>query len=406
MGIQHGNIGFSWGKSGLLPQEEKLAIENKFKKLRIGIPRDNELTETRVPLTPEAVEILVNEGHDVLIESCAGKSANYLDKDYSERGGFIVQDKHSIYQCDIILKVAPISLEEADILRGQQTIISSLIINTQTATYFHKLAEKKVTAIAFEYIRDESENFPVVRSMNAISGSTAVLIAAEYLSNAHGGKGVLLGGIAGITPAEVIVLGANTATEYIIRAAQGLGAVVKVFDNDINALSKLQNLFGLHLQTSVFHPQVLLKALKSADVVICACNGHETDLRYVVTEDMVRTMKKGSVIIDIGVAYGHVVETSECRTLQNPSYVKHGVIHYTVPNLPSRVPRTASIALSNILLPILLKTGRRGGINALLKEDKGLRQGVYLFNGILTNANIGKLYDIPSSDIDLLMAAF
>jgi len=406
MGMQQGSIRFSWGKSGLLPQEEKLAVESKFRKLRIGIPRDNEQLETRVPLTPEAVEILVNEGHDVLIETGAGKAANYLDKDYSERGGFVVQDKTAIFQCDIVLKVAPITLEEMESLHGQQTIISSLLLSTQTTAYFQKLIEKKATAIAFEYIQDDSGSFPVVRSMNAISGSTAVLIAAEYLSNAHGGKGVLLGGIAGITPAEVVVLGANTATEYIIRAAQGLGAVVKVFDNNINALIQLQNLFGLHLQTSVFHPQVLLKALKSADVVICACNNHETDLQYRVTEDMVCTMKKGAVIIDIGVAYGNVVETSECRTLQNPSYVKHGVIHYTVPNLPSRVPRTASIALSNILLPILLKTGRRGGITTLLKEDKGLRHGVYLLNGILTNAHIGKLYDLPSSDIDLLMAAF
>jgi len=406
MVMQQGDIRFSWGKSGLLPQEEKLAVESKFKKLKIGIPRDNEQYETRVPLTPEAVEILVNEGHDVYIETCAGKAAHYLDKDYSERGGFVVQDRSAIFQCDIVLKVAPLSPEEIEGLRGQQTIISSLILNTQTLAYFQKLMEKKTTAIAFEYIMDENGSYPVVRSMNAISGSTAVLIAAEYLSNAHGGKGVLLGGIAGITPAEVVVLGANTATEYIIRAAQGLGAVVKVFDNNINALIQLQNLFGLHLQTSVFHPQVLLKALKSADVVICACNGHETDLQYMVTEDMIRTMKKGTVIIDIGVAYGHVIETSECRTLQNPSYVKHGVIHYSVPNLPSRVPRTASIALSNILLPILLKTGRRGGISALLKEDKGLRQGVYLLNGILTHAQIGKLYDLPSSDIDLLMAAF
>ncbi len=406
MGTQQENIRFSWGKSGLLPQEEKLAIDNKFKKLLIGIPCDKELQETRVPLTPEAVEILVNEGHEVIIESNAGKNAHYLDKDYSERGGFIVKDKNTIFQSDIILKVAPLTIDEIELLKGQQTIISSLVLNIQSIAFFHKLMEKKITGIAFEYIKDDNDSYPVVRSMNAISGSTAVLIAAEYLSNAHGGKGVLLGGIAGITPAEVVVLGANTATEYIIKAAQGLGAIVKVFDNNINALIRLQNLFGLHLHTSVFHPQVIIKALKSADVVICACNGEEQELQYRVTEDMVCTMKKGSVIIDIGIAYGKVIETSECRNIQSPSYIKHGVIHYSIPNLPSRVPRTASIALSNILLPILIRTGRRGGINNLLKEDKGLRQGVYLFNGILTNVHIGKMFNIPSSDIDLLMAAF
>jgi alanine dehydrogenase len=406
MSTQQNSIRFSFGKSGLLPQEEKLAVGNKFRKLSIGIPKENEQIETRIPLTPEAVEILVNNGHDVFIESNAGKVASYSDKNYSDRGGFIVHDRKAIYQADIILKVSPPALEEIELMKGQQTLLSSLVLNIQTIQYFQKLIEKKITSIAFENIKDENECYPVVRSMNAISGSTAVLIAAEYLSNSHGGKGVLLGGIAGITPAEIVILGANTAAEYAIRAAQGLGAVVKVFDNNIHELTKLQNTFGLNLQTSVFHPQVLLKALKSADVVICACHNYETDLSYLVTEDMVQSMKKGSVIVDIGIAYGCIIETSECRTLQNPSFVKHGIIHYSIPNLPSRVARTSSIALSNIFLPILLKTGRRGGITPLLKEDKGLRKGVYIFNGILTNPYIGRIFNIPSSDIDLLMAAF
>ncbi len=406
MALQEHHIKFAFGKAGLLPQEEKLEIAQKFKKLVIGIPKEDNRIESRVPLTPEAVEILVNNGHEVIIESGAGNAANYSDKDYSEKGGFLIHDKRSVFQADIVLKVAPPTFDEIELMKGQQTIISSLLLSSQNEQFIQKLLSKKVTAIAYENIKDENDTYPVVRSMNAISGSTAVLIAAEYLSNAHGGKGVLLGGIAGITPAEVVIIGADTAAEFAIRAARGLGAVVKVFDNNINHLNHLQNLFGLHLQTSVFHPQVLLKALKSADVVISTCQQFEHNYRFYITEDMVKAMKKGSVIVDISVAYGCSIETSEIRTLQDPSYVKHGVIHYSIPNLPSRVARTSSIALSNVFLPILIQTGQRGGIIKQLKEDKGLRNGVYIFNGILTNQYIGNFFGLPASDIDLLMAAF
>jgi alanine dehydrogenase len=280
------------------------------------------------------------------------------------------------------------------------------LLTNQNEEYMRELMAKKVTAIAFENIKDDDGCYPVVRSMNSISGSTAVLIAAEYLSNARGGKGVLLGGIAGITPTEVVIIGAGTAAEYAVRAAYGLGAVVKVFDNSIHNLVELQNLLGLQLQTSVFHPQVLAKALKSADVVIGARQSFDKSARFYVTEEMVRGMKKGSVIVDISISHGGCIETSECRTQQDPTYTKYGVIHYSIPNLPSRVARTSSIALSNIFLPILLHTAECGGFTKKLKEDQGLRNGVYIFNGILTNQYIGNYFGIPSSDIELLMAAF
>lgn len=406
MCAQTSSIKFAFGKGGLLPQEEMLEVAKKQKKLIIGIPKEDNQIESRVPLTPEAVEILVNQGHEVIIESNSGSGANYSDKDYSEKGGFLINDKNSVYQADIILKVAPLTANEIKLLKGQQVILSSLLLTNQNEEYVRELMVKKVTAIAFENIKDDDGCYPVVRSMNAISGSTSVLIAAEYLSNARGGKGVLLGGIAGITPTEVVIIGAGTAAEYAVRAAYGLGAVVKVFDNSISNLVQLQNLLGLQLQTSVFHPQVLAKALKSADVVIGARQSFEKNSRNLVTEDMVRGMKKGSVIIDISISQGGCIETSEYRTQNDPTYTKYGVIHYSIPNLPSRVSRTSSIALSNIFLPILLQTAECGGFTKKLKEDPGLRHGVYIFNGILTNQNIGNYFGIPSSDIELLMAAF
>jgi alanine dehydrogenase len=406
MCAHHSSLRFAFGKGGLLPQEEMLEVAKKQKKMIIGLPKEDENIESRVPLTPEAVEILVNNGHEVIIESNAGKSSNYSDTDYSERGGFLMKDKKSVLQADVILKVSPLKAEEIEMLRGQQTLITSLLIINQSEEYIRTLMSKKITALAFENIKDENDCYPVVRSMSSISGTTSVLIAAEYLSNAHGGKGVLLGGVTGITPTEVVIIGAGTAAEFAVRAAHGLGAFVKVFDNSVHSLVQMQNNLGLRLHTSVFHPQVLEKALKSADVLIGARQSFDNGPRFFVTEQMVQGMKKGSVIVDISISHGGCIETSEYKTQHDPVYTKYGVIHYSIPNLPSRVARTSSIALSNVFLPILLRTAESGGFSQQLKADVFLRHGVYIFNGILTNQFIGNHFGIPSSDIDLLMAAF
>ena len=397
---------FTFGKASLLPQEEMLEVGTKRKQLTIGIPREAQKYESRVALTPEAVDQLVSYGHDVIIESGAGNAVHYSDTDYSELGGFITREKAEVYQSDIILKIAPLSMEEIDMLGEKRIVISSLHLNSQTKQFIRRLIKKKVTAIAFENIKDEHNCYPVVRSMSTIAGNTSVLIAAEYLSNFRGGKGVMLGGIPGITPAEVVILGAGTAAESAARAAIGLGAHVKVFDNSVHRLRRLQNNIGQRLYTSVFHRQVLERSLKAADVLIGAIYLIEKGPRFMVTEDMVRLMKKGAVIVDISIDQGGCIETSECKTQADPVYTKHGVLHYCVPNLPSRVARTASIAISNVFLPLLIDIGESGSLQRYLKENPGVRNGVYMYNGTLTNNFIGKHLDIPSQDIDLLMAAF
>ena len=397
---------FTFGKASLLPQEEMLEVGKKKKQLTIGIPKESQKFESRVALTPEAVDQLVSAGHDVLIESGAGNAANYSDTDYSELGGMIVDQQTDVYKADIILKIAPLSLKEINLLSEQQVVISSLHLNSQTKQFIEQLIRKKVTAIAFENIRDEHNWNPVVRSMSTIAGITSILIAAEYLSNFRGGKGVMLGGIPGITPAEVVILGAGTAAESAVRAALGLGAYVKVFDNSVHRLRRLQNNIGQRLYTSVYHKQVLERSLKSADVLIGAMYLIEMAPRYMVTEEMVKLMKKGAVIVDISIDQGGCIETSECKTQVDPVFTKHGVIHYCVPNLPSRVARTASIAISNVFAPLLMNMGQFGGLHHYLKDNPGVRNGVYIFNGILTNNFIGNHFDIPSKDIDLLMAAF
>jgi alanine dehydrogenase len=388
-----------------MPQEEKLEIQKKQHQLVIGIPKENNKYESRIPLTPEAVEILVNEGHTVLIEKDAGRSANYVDTQFSENGGMIV-DAAEVYKADIILKIAPLTTKEISNLKENQIIISSLHQSNYSDEYIRGLMAKRVSAISYENIKDQYDCYPVVRSMSEITGNTAVLIAAEYLSNVNQGKGVMLGGVTGITPAEVIILGAGTAAESAARAALGLGAFVKIMDRSIHKMERLQNHIGMKLHTSVLHPQVLSKALKSADVVIGAIHFTEWNNRFMVTEDMISKMKKGSVIVDISIDQGGCFETSETRDHGNPVFTKHDVIHYCVPNIPSRVARTASIALSNVIGPILIDIAHSGGLIPMLKSDLGIRHGVYMYNGILTSHIIGNQLGLPSQDINLLMAAF
>lgn len=389
-----------------MPQEELLALGKKYKKLTIGIPLENQQIEQRVSLTPEAVEVLVDNGHEVLLESKAGEGARYTDNVYSECGAFIIDLKKQVFNADVILKVSPLEIKEIEMLKGNQVVLSSVHISRQSEEYIRGLMDKKVTAIAIEQIKDERDCFPVIQSMSAISGISAINIAAELLSNQGEGKGVLLGGISGITPTEVIIIGADTVAEFAARAALGLGALVKVFDNSPQKLEELQRCLGQRIHTSIFHPKVLRRALKSADVVIGALNLWDTGPRYFITEDMVKEMKKGSVLIDLSIDQGGCIETSEYRTFQDATYIKHNVIHYSVPNLPSRVARTASIALSNILSPILVTIGSSGGFKPFLKANLGVRNSVYIYNGILTNEYLGSRFSIPSKNIDLLMAAF
>jgi alanine dehydrogenase len=401
---KNGNLSF--GNTGLMPREEQLETAVRRKKISIGIPNDKKNDEKRVALTPEAVNLLVENGNEVILQKGAGTGANYSDKDYAENGAVITESPARVFSADAVIKVAPFTLQEVDYLKGNQIVMSFLNVLQLSEETLGKLIRKKVTAIALEKIRDINGAMPVMESMSEISGVTSILIASDYLSNHHGGKGVLLGGITGVTPTEVVIIGANTAGEYAARAALGLGSQVKIFDQSLHNLRRFQNLINQRLQTSVFHPQVLKKALKSADVLIGAIELEDLRPWYYITEEMVKTMKKGSVIIDLSIDRGGCIETTECRALRDPVYEKHGVIHFSAWNLPSRMARTASIALSNIFNPLFQEIAEAGGIIHLLKNDRGMRNGVYLFNGILTNETLAQKFGAISKDLDLLISAF
>ena len=392
-------------KTMLMPQVEMLEVKRRGQKIKIGIPSDFSKVEYRVPLTPQAVDLLVSYGHEILIETNAGKSASYFDKAYSEMGATIVETSAEIFQCDIILRISPFSSEEIDMLRGNQVIISSMQPHAHCTESIQKMMQKKVTAIAFEYLENEEGFMPFVHQMSQIAGVTSITIASEYLSKSRNGKGVLFGEVTGVTPAELVIIGTSTAAEYAARAAVGLGIFVKVFDTSVYELSKLEEKLGRRIFTSVFYPKVLKKALVSADVVIGAMP-FNTVLKFKVSEELVKQMKEGSVIIDLNVSQGGCFETSECTDFNKPTFVKHGVVHYCVPNSPALVARTASVSMSNILIPILLSISDDGGVNNYIKTSKGFRKGVYMYHGILTNPEIGYLFNIPKKDINLFLAVF
>ena len=394
------------GQANLLPQEEMLEVGRKHKKLSIGIPKEASRFENRVALTPQGVELLVANGHTVIFESGAGDKAHYFDHDFAECGAQIVKGNAQVLKADIVLKVSALSEDEINTLEANQLVISLLNLYNQSRKSIQRMLDRRLNAIAFELLKDDNGCYPVIRSMSEIEGAASVMIASEYLSKAHNGKGVLLGGVTGISPSDFVILGAGTAGEYAARAAIGLGASVKVFDNSYHSLRELERNVGQRLFTSVLHPQALSKALQTADAVLGNLRYMQTGRSFMVTEDQVSKMKKGSIIIDLSMDMGGCFETSQCTNFDHPSFTKHGVIHYCVPNVASRVSRTASIALSNIFAPIILRLGEAGGVHHLIKEDVGLSNGMYVYKGILTNSHIGRQFNIPYKDIGLLMAAF
>lgn len=397
--------GLPVSKTMLLPKEEMLEIQRREKKITIGIPSDQFKVEYRVPLTPQAVDLLVSYGHEIYLEKGAGLKANYSDHEYMEAGALVVENKEIIYNCDIILRIAPFSCEEIDMLRGNQAVLSNIQIESHTSESIDKLLQKKVTCLAYEYFENDNGYMPFVHQTSQISGIAAITIASEYLSNSRGGKGVLFGDVTGITPAELVIIGSGTAAEYAARAAISLGIVVKVFDVSLEELSRLEEKIGQRIFTSVLYPKVLKKALVSADVVIGAVPFNSTP-KFKVSEELVEKMKEGAVIIDLNVSQGGCFETSQLTDLNNPTFRKHGVVHYCVPNIPSLVARTASISMSNILIPVLLAIAENGGIDHYIKSSRGFRKGVYIYHGILTNQDLGFRFNLPSKDIDLLLAAF
>ncbi|MBT8317218.1 MAG: alanine dehydrogenase [Lutibacter sp.] len=390
-----------FSKQELLPQEETLEVYKQKGELVIGIPKETHYQEKRVCLTPDAVGALTVQGHKFIIETGAGEGANYSDNEYSEAGAKISYDTKEVFGCNIILKVEPPSLDEIELINPQSILFSALQLKTQTKKYFEALASKRITAVAFDYIKDEQGVYTIVKSLSEIAGTASILIASEIMSNDNEGNGLLLGNISGVPPTEVVILGAGTVGEFAARSAIGLGANVKVFDNSITKLRCLQQNLGRAIYTSTIQTKTLQKALMRCDVAIGALRGKSRS-PVIVTEEMVEQMKDGSVIVDVSIDRGGCFDTSEITSHKKPTFTKHGVIHYCVPNIPSRFARTASVSISNIFSPYLLSIAEEGGFENAARLDRSLQKGMYFYHGILTNRTVADWFNIPFRDINLL----
>lgn len=394
----------SLAKTALVPQEKVLKVKSAKKSFVIGLPNEISYQENRISLTPDAVALLAANGHDIWVESKAGLSARFADKQYSEAGARIVYSAQEAFQADIILKIEPPTVEELEFFRPGQVLISALQMGHLHKDYIDLLLKKKVTALAYEFIEDKVGSMPIIRAMSEIAGNSVILIAAEYLSTSHGGKGIIFGGITGVPPTKVVIIGAGTVAEFAARAALSLGAEIQVYDNHLYKLRRIKHALGQQVYTSTIDTINLGESLRQADVVIGALRAEKGRVRHVVSEEMVSRMKPGSLIIDLSIDQGGCVATSETTTHARPTFRKHDVVHYCVPNVASRVAHTASTALSNIFTPTILRAAEEGGIEEMIFNHKWFMKGVYAYKGHLTNESVARKFSLRFKNIELLLA--
>jgi len=390
--------------SQMIPKEEKLAFSPKKASLTIAILKENNDTERRVCLSPDAVGLLVQNGHTILVERGAGIASHFEDVYYSNEGAQILDSKEELLKASIILKVSPLNNQEISSLVKNQTLLTTLQFLSRDKNYFASLSERKITALAFEKIKDNTGSYPIIRSMGEIVGNSSLHIAAKYLAHHKYGNGSMLGGIPGLKPTEVVIIGAGTVSENATKAAIGMGANVKVFDNSVYRLRRLQSNISNKIFTSVLQPKILEEALMTADVVLGAMRKQKGTPSFMVPAYMIQKMKKGAVIIDISIDQGGIFETSRLTTHEEPIYQEFDITHYCVPNIASGVPRTASQALSNFFMPLVLQIAEEGGVEQLLRSNEGFRSGVYIFNGVITDKEIGESFNMSYRNLELLLA--
>ena len=392
-------------KTSLYTQEKLAEIKKDKKSFKIGLPNEISMQEKRITLTPDSVELLVNNGHEIFVETGAGEGSKFRDKQYSDAGATILYSPDEVYKSEVILKIEPPTLEEIDMMAKGKILISAIQLGNQSPDYINALNRKNITALAFEFIEDKVGGMPIIRAMSEIAGNTVMSIASQYLSCENHGKGIILGGITGVPPTRVVIIGAGTVGEYAARAALGLGAEIQVFDNHIYKLRRIKQTLSHQIYTSTIDTVTLAESLKQADLVIGALRAEKGRARHVVSEEMVAAMKPDSMIIDLSIDQGGCIATSELTSLKNPIFRKHEVIHYCVPNIASRVAHTATTALSNIFTPTILRAAEEGGVEAMVFAHSWFMKGVYTYKGSLTNEYIARKFGMKHKDLGLLVAA-
>ncbi|PID59517.1 MAG: alanine dehydrogenase [Ignavibacteriae bacterium] len=362
--------------------------------MRIGIPKETLREEKRVGLTPVAVNTLVKSGHTVFIETKAGQGSHFSDQDYIDAGATIVYSPEEVYQrAELIAKVTPLTDETVELVQENQIIFSFLHLAVGKKNVVDHLIKKKATAIGYEFIEKDGM-LPVLHSISEIAGQLSVQVGSKYLkSDIPNGRGILMGGIPGVAPAAVVILGAGVVGLNAARAAYATGAQVIVLDSDIKRLRRIERYISKNITTVVSNPMTVARGVKFADLLIGAVQVMGAKSPHVVTEEMVKTMKKGSVIVDVAIDQGGCIETSYPTTISDPVFIKHDVIHYCVPNIPAIVARTSSYGITNSAINYILNIADNGLANTLL-SDTGLSKGVCTHNGTCSNEVIADTFEL------------
>ena len=390
----------------LLCEEQLKECETNKNGITIGIPKENLVEEKRLILTPEAVAILTLRGHRIVLERGAGEGICYSDVEYSEAGALLSESAEEVFASDIVLKIAPPTPSEVLMMRPRTTLFSMMYLDAFLPQSIELMLERKITAIAYNMLLDEDNQYCVMNAIAEIEGIASISIASQLMSNASGGKGILLGGVPGNAPTEVVILGADHAGITAARAAMSMGALVKIFDENINRLRNVKNTLG-NVFTSTYHPNVLHHAFVSADVVIGAIPCTKGMIENPISEELIRCMKKGALIVDLCMHQGGCFETTSMQIARKPEFFKvFGVFHYCKPNISSLYARTTAIAVSNIFLPLLIRIGDLGGINAQIKVSSNFRSGVYIYGGRCVCPFVASFFNKPFADLTLLFPGY
>lgn len=370
--------------------------------MRVGVPKEIKNHEYRVGLVPSSVAELVRDGHQVLVETNAGLGSGLTDDEYLAAGGEIVGEPAKIFeQADLIVKVKEPQAQERKQLRRDQVLFTYLHLAPDLAQT-EDLIASGATCIAYETVTSPSGTLPLLTPMSEVAGRLAPQVGAHCLEKAQGGRGVLMGGVPGVPPADVLIVGAGVSGTHACAIALGMGANVIVADRSPEALRRISAQFGSRVQTAFSTRDALERLVMRADLLIGAVLVPGAAAPKLVSREMLKTMKKGAVIVDIAIDQGGFAETSRPTTHADPTYIVDGVVHYCVANMPGAVARTSTFALNNVTLPFVLALANKGWKQAL-KDDPYLRQGLNVHHGKLASQPVAEAHGLPFTSVDALI---
>jgi alanine dehydrogenase len=360
--------------------------------MNIGVINESPKIENRVGLTPSSVSLLAEKGHTVYVQAGAGLKSGYPNEEYESQGAKIVFTKDEVFgRSDIVLNISPLNEEECKLVKKDQILFGFHHLAVARKNIVMELLEKEVTFLGYEIVQEDNRILPFIESLSEIAGQMCLVISGHYLQTSQGGRGVIMGGVVTVPPATAVIVGSGVLARSAIRALLGAGAHTIALGLDMDRLRELEEMTSGQVITLIASNYNLARMVKIADILIGAVLRPGEKAPIMVTRDMVSTMKKGSIIIDLAIDQGGCVETSRLTTLEQPTYVQEGVIHYCVPNITSAVSRTSTKVLSNLVAPYLLEIGE-SGIAKTLEQNKSLKRGVYVFEGKVVKKKIAERF--------------